>query len=171
MNKKQKAHQYYLDNKEKINKRSIEYNKQHYIDNKEKYKKRTKQWVEDNRERINELQSKRCKRLRREDPMFKFKHNVRHLMFNSFKRYKDKDWVKSNRTEELLGCDMSEFIEHLKSQFKHGMTIENHGEWEIDHIIPLSNASTQDEIVKLSHFTNLQPLWLKENRSKGGYRK
>ena len=172
MNKKLSYHQqWYLDNKEKINKRSIEYNKQHYIDNKEQYNERSKLWVEDNRERFNELVNTRNKKLRVEDPMFKMKHNIRHLMYNSFKRYKNNGWVKSDKTESMLGCSMDEFIEHLKTQFKPGMTIDNHGEWEIDHIIPLSSASTKDELVKLNHYTNLQPLWLTENRSKGGYRK
>ncbi len=169
--KKSYHQQYYLDNKEKINKRSIEYNKQHYIDNQEVYKERTKNWIENNREKVNEYQSIRCKRLRREDPIFKFKHNVRHLIYNSFKRYENGGWCKSKQTEEMLGCTMEEFIQHLKSQFKQGMTIENHGEWEIDHIIPLSSANTKEEIEKLNHYTNLQPLWLRENRSKGGYQK
>ena len=160
--------QYYLNNKEKINKRSIKYNKQHYIDNKELYLERSKQWVEDNRERINELVNSRHKRLWVEDSMFKMKHNIRHLIYNSFKRYKNNNWVKSDKTESILGCSMDEFIEHLKAQFKPGMTIGNHGEWEIDHIIPLSSASTKDELVKLNHYTNLQPLWLEENRKKGG---
>jgi len=163
--------QWYLDNKEKINKRSIEYNKQHYIDNKEQYNKRTKQWIEDNRERFNELSNASQKRLWREDPIYKMKRNIRNLIYSSFKRYKNKGWAKSDKTESMLGCSIDEFIEHLKSQFKPGMTIDNHGKWEIDHIIPLSRASTKDEVIKLNHYTNLQPLWLTENRSKGGYRK
>ena len=52
------------------------------------------------------------------------------------------------------------------------MTWENHGlyngelnyGWDIDHIIPFSSAKTEEDIIKLSHYTNLQPLCSKFNR-------
>jgi hypothetical protein len=49
------------------------------------------------------------------------------------------------------------------------MTWENHGVhgWHIDHIIPLSSAKDDIELLKkLCHYTNLQPLWAEENRIK-----
>ena len=36
--------------------------------------------------------------------------------------------------------------------------------WDIDHIIPLSTAITEDDLIKLNHYTNLQPLCSKINR-------
>ena len=36
--------------------------------------------------------------------------------------------------------------------------------WDIDHIIPVSSATTKEEINKLNHYTNLQPLCSKINR-------
>lgn len=47
------------------------------------------------------------------------------------------------------------------------MTLENHGEWEMDHKTPLASAKTEEEIIKLNHYTNFQPLWRFDNRSKG----
>ena len=50
------------------------------------------------------------------------------------------------------------------------MSWENHGihGWHIDHIIPLSSGKTEDEILELFHYTNLQPLWAVDNLKKGG---
>lgn len=47
------------------------------------------------------------------------------------------------------------------------MTFENHGEWHLDHIIPLASAINEEDIIKLNHYTNFQPLWSKENLKKG----
>lgn len=65
---------------------------------------------------------------------------------------------------------MEEFIVYLKSLFIEGMTLENHGSckecWHIDHKIPISSAKTKEEIIKLNHYTNLQPMWSRENIKK-----
>lgn len=47
------------------------------------------------------------------------------------------------------------------------MTLENHGEWHFDHIIPLASAKTEEELIKLNHYTNFQPLWAEDNLKKG----
>jgi 5-methylcytosine-specific restriction endonuclease McrA len=54
----------------------------------------------------------------------------------------------------------------MESLFKEGMTWDNYGEWEIDHIIPLSSSNSEKELNKLFHYTNLQPLWAVENLKK-----
>ena len=46
------------------------------------------------------------------------------------------------------------------------MNWDNRGEWHYDHIIPISNAKTEEEVNKLNHYTNFQPLWAKDNRFK-----
>jgi hypothetical protein len=51
--------------------------------------------------------------------------------------------------------------------FRDGMSWENKGKWHIDHIIPLSSAKTHEDVIKLCHFKNLQPLWEQENKKKG----
>ena len=58
---------------------------------------------------------------------------------------------------------------HIESQFKDGMSWENHKHdgWHIDHIIPLSSAKNEENVYKLCHYTNLQPLWATENYKKG----
>lgn len=100
------------------------------------------------------------------EPVFRFKNNVRRLILHSFKRGR-KNFKKIDRTEIILGCSIEDFMNYISKCFKEGMTFDNHGKWHIDHIIPLASAKTEEEVIKLNHYTNLQPLWAKENLSKG----
>lgn len=104
-----------------------------------------------------------AKNKRNTDGIYKLKGNIRKLIGNSLL---NKGYKKNTKTVKILGCSLDDFINHLQSQFVNGMTLDNYGEWVIDHIIPLAAASTEDEIIKLNHYTNLQPLWQYENRDK-----
>jgi hypothetical protein len=65
---------------------------------------------------------------------------------------------------EYLGCTIEEFIAHIEGEFKEGMTWENYGEWQIDHIKPLGvKGLTEEEIIERFEFTNTQPLWAADN--------
>jgi len=88
-----------------------------------------------------------------------------------------KNNVKSKHTIELLGCSIKQLKQHLESQFKSGMSWNNHGtghhgkgmqEWHIDHIKPCASfdLSKAEEQLKCFHYTNLQPLWANENLTK-----
>lgn len=99
----------------------------------------------------------------KKDPLYGFKVKVRKFICQSFKRRKES---KVMRTEEILGCSFERFMAHICSLFKDGMTIDNYGEWQIDHIIPLSTARNKEDVIRLCHYTNLQPLWASENRAK-----
>lgn len=80
--------------------------------------------------------------------------------------------LKKNKTEEILGCKLWEFQIYLESKFETWMNWSNYGKyngtynygWDIDHIIPVSIATNEDKIMKLNHYTNLQPLCSKINR-------
>lgn len=76
---------------------------------------------------------------------------------------------KTYTIEELIGCNTENLKQHLENQFKSNMSWKNYGlgGWEIDHIKPLASAKTKEELYNLFHYTNLQPLWASENRSKG----
>ena len=78
------------------------------------------------------------------------------------------EWARHNKTFIIIGCIPEYLKEHIENQFTDGMCWENYGlyGWHIDHIIPLSSANTEDEIYKLCHYTNLQPLWAEENMKK-----
>ena len=96
------------------------------------------------------------------------------ILFRNNTRYylKKRNYKSSLRTKELLGCDINELINFLESKFESWMTWDNHGlyngefnyGWDIDHKIPLSSANNEEELIKLLHFSNLQPLCSKTNR-------
>jgi hypothetical protein len=79
---------------------------------------------------------------------------------------KTRNITKKNKTFDIVGCSPEFLKEHLESQFVEGMAWDNRKEWHIDHIIPLSSAKTEEDIYKLCHYTNLQPLWAEDNIKK-----
>ena len=80
---------------------------------------------------------------------------------------KSRNWQKKKRTRELIGCDYDFLKKHIENQFTEGMSWRNQGDWHIDHIIPLASAKTEEEMIKLAHYSNLQPLWAVDNLRKG----
>lgn len=98
------------------------------------------------------------------DLNFRIRNNIRSRI-NALMRGKN----KSKSTFELLGCDVKFYLNYLSENFKKGMTHENYGEWEIDHIIPCSKFNLTDSAQQLLCFNykNTRPLWKKDNRSKG----
>jgi hypothetical protein len=79
---------------------------------------------------------------------------------------------KRGKFQKLVGCTFWEFRRHIEAQWQPGMNWNNHSlyGWHIDHIRPLSSFNLLDpeERAAATHYTNLQPLWAKENLSKGG---
>ena len=75
------------------------------------------------------------------------------------------------KAKEVIGCSFSEFKKHLESKFKEGMSWDNYGYrgWVIDHILPYKHFDLTDpkQRKKCFHYTNIQPLWNKENLAKG----
>lgn len=80
--------------------------------------------------------------------------------------------AKRQSAVKLLGCTINEAMRYLEAQFKLGMSWENWSVrgWHIDHIRPLSSFDLTDphQLAQACHYTNLQPLWARENIQKGG---
>ena len=89
------------------------------------------------------------------------------LIRNHTTRYLDGQ--KNKSTEEILGISTEGFTEYLEDKFLEGMTWENQGEWVLDHIVPVSLGETEEELYKLNHYTNFQPLWKTENLKKSNH--
>jgi hypothetical protein len=141
---------------------------------KEKVTEYNKTWVQDNQEKITEYRSNfhtknpnyrkdYFKSRRSKDEMFRIAQNLRNRLGNTIRA---KNYTKQNGMTEILGLTWNELEIYLSSRFDNGMSWDNYGEWEIDHIVPLASASTIEEVEALCHYTNLQPLWKSENRTK-----
>ena len=101
---------------------------------------------------------------RKTDPAFLLIDSLRHRLYMALKLNS-----KCGSAVELLGCTSEEAAKHLEKQFLIGMSWDNHGDWHIDHILPLTHFDLQDpkQLAEVCHYTNLQPLWAKDNISKG----
>jgi len=106
-----------------------------------------------------QYQMKLNKKKYNEDYTFRIMKRMRNLIGKYITR-------KQKTTNNIIGCSSDELVKHLEKQFQIGMTWENYGEWHIDHIIPQSLAKTEDELYRLNHYTNLQPLWKEDNLRK-----
>ena len=186
--KSQKAKANYRKHAEKEKLRSKLYREQYpekvkevksncYEKNKEHYTAKTKEYSEKNAKHIKEYKKrwynknkeklhKQYKKIRDENPLIRLKGNCRSRILGAFK---GRGFTKNGKSTELLGLDYKNLKSYLQTLFTEGMTWENMGKggWEIDHIIPLSSAKTEAEMVALCHYTNLQPLWKIDNLRKG----
>ena len=158
----------YLNNKEKV----LEQTKLWKLNNKEKllsqYNKdkekillQQKKYYYNNKEKVINRIINYQKNKINEDNLFKLKKTIQ----RTIRRYiKNKKFT----TTEIIGCNYNSFKIYFESLFTEGMSWDKLGyEIHIDHIIPLSSAKTEDELYKLNHYTNLQPLWAKDNLIKG----
>ena len=134
--------------------------KKYKQENPESTKEYMKKWREDNKlkERISKREWYQNKI--KTDPFFKLKCNIRTLIRVNLKR---NNLVKNSKTIEILGCDYQFFRDYMFAQFTEGMTWSN---IHIDHIKPMSSAKTIEEVYQLNHYTNFQPLFIKDNLSK-----
>lgn len=100
------------------------------------------------------------------DILFKLRANIRGRLSYIVKLVKDN---MDESSLDFIGCSVLELKKHIEKQFEPGMTWENHGEWHIDHIVPLSafDLTKKDHVIFACHYTNLQPLWAEDNLSKG----
>lgn len=173
-----KSNNYYKENKEEqsikqkeyylaVREEKLLYQKEYQKKHKDRLKEYGRLYNLNNRDKKNALGRVYETKRKAEDPIYKFKHRVRSMVYCSFKRSLTGNYRKSQRTEDILGCTMNDFIDYISSKFTEGMSLDNHGDWHIDHIIPLASANSEEEITKLCHHTNLQPLWGTDNMVKG----
>jgi hypothetical protein len=146
--------EYYLNKKDFY----LEKKKEYYKNNREKIIEKNKKYIKDNKELINKQNTIKYQN----NPLVKIKVSLRNrlrIFINT------KSFSKKNKTFDIVGCTPEVLKEHIEKQFVEGMSWNNYGfyGWHIDHIIPLYYAKTEEDMYKLCHYTNLQPLWAKDN--------
>lgn len=135
-------------------------------------------WQEQNKEDLKEKElaerahrtwtnGKRFKVRRKTDPAFAMLERLRCRLYLALKWSGAK---KAGKTVTMLGCTIPELRKYLQRQFQPGMSWENYGDWHIDHIRPCCSFDLLDPKQQRAcfHFSNLQPLWAKDNFKKNG---
>ena len=174
-NKQKRKHKWYLKNKERL----IKIHRDYYDSHKEQILKNCKKYVNNHKEKTTiyqkEYREKNKKKLqiqhdrRRQirlkiDLNYRIKYNLNVRLRKVLKRNS-----KRGKTIDMLGCSIEQLKFYLKFRFLSGMSWDNYGKWEIDHVRPCASfdLSKPEEQCKCFHYTNLQPLWEKDNILKG----
>ena len=140
--------------------------KKHYELNRKAYIDRVAKWAKENRERRSEICLAYIDRIKRERPNeYATTETARKMIARVLASTGRK---KRGRTFEILGYNRHDLERHNEERFEPGMSWENHGEWHIDHIVPVSElvrCGVKDP-AKINALSNLRPLWAAENMAK-----
>lgn len=157
---------YYEENKDMFKKKSVVYRNK----TKDKKSEYDKKYRKLNKEKINLSKRKYKKGKRLNDPLYKLKQNIRRSISDALRK---NGFTKKSRSYIILGCSFEGFLIYIESKFKPWMTWKNYGlyngtinyGWDLDHIIPICKAKTEEELIKLNHYLNFQPLCSHINRN------
>jgi len=154
---------YYKKNTEK----ERSYNKKYFENNRKKCLEYNLEYYNNNKVEINKrkiIYNKEYRKLRRRvDSIFKLSTNIGSLIRQSIR---NQGYSKNSKTNHILGCSYEQFKHYLEKQFTEGIIWSNFGLWHLDHIIPISSATNEEEVIALNHYTNFQPLWAEDNIKK-----
>ena len=151
-------------NKEKV----VSYRKEWLDKNSEHRKNYMKEYRERNVNKIREQKRKYEKDRKDNDPFYKLCCYTRTAVYTCLK---ERSVDKYSNTFDILPYTLEELISHLENNFTEGMSWENYGEWHVDHIKPMASFTfdtiDDDSFNECWSLSNLQPLWAKDNLSKG----
>lgn len=187
--RKEYTKQYYAKNRDKINAQFREkYHtnkdefKAKYEANKELYLTRNKKSNEKNKEKRLEYYAKYYKENKerilirtKNNHQKRFKNDLQYRLKKTISNriremVKYQNAYKAGKTYELIGCTVEQLKEHIESQWLPGMSWNNHTNngWHIDHIKPCNTFDLTDpkQQKQCFHYTNLRPLWAKDNLSR-----
>lgn len=150
---RKKQNEHYHKNKEKHK----EWHKKWRDSHKEQVKESNKRYREENKEKINQSHIERL----HNDSTYKMKEQTRNMIRYVFR---SKSHHKTSHTVEILGCGLDFFCQYLLDTWEKNYGEPWNGEpYHIDHIIPLATAKTEEDVLRLCHYTNLQMLTPHDN--------
>jgi len=144
--------------------------KNYYYQNREQVIARNKKWSRDNQKRVSRNKSKWRKNKCESSLFYKTCHSIFNGIWYSLKS-KDRQHKSNRKWEVLVGYSIHALVAHMEPLFHEGMTWDNHGEWEFDHIIPIAHFLKDEDMSKIKEcwaLSNLRPIWALENQQKGG---
>jgi len=157
---------YRLRNRDKIREKQKVYDKERRAkpEVKEKNRISNKEYREKNKDTLRVKQNLYYLNRRQNDPLYHLTWILRVRIRDAFRR---NGYKKTSKTCELLGADFKTVSKYIEQQFTEGMVWGLVGpKIHIDHKIPLASANNKEELIKLLHYTNLQPLWAEDNLKK-----
>ena len=123
-------------------------------------------WKKNNREKANLQMQREYYRRYRNDTKYRLSIVLRTRLRSALKK-----GIKKTSAVGSLGCSLEEFKKYIEKMFKPGMGWDNwsYRGWHLDHKKPISyfDLTNKEELQKALHYTNLQPMWGKENQKKG----
>jgi hypothetical protein len=170
---------YYEKNKEEYKARYLKYMADE--EKKERKKRVGQEYVQKNKEKVSararaykqrpevkKRDSIKHKFRKENDIVYNIKRRLRFRLRGIVKKLAD-DNIKKDSAIDMLGCTMQEFKEYFESKFTEGMSWDKLHLIHIDHIMPCTafDLTKEEEQKKCFHYSNLQPLWWKDNLSKG----
>jgi hypothetical protein len=141
----------------------------YYAANRKKVRASQATYRKANRKKLIDHQTRYDRHRCKIDPLYRLTRSLRARLRLAFKC---QGVEKTQATFKLTGCTKQELRQHLISQFREGMTLENHGKvWHIDHIRPCASFDLSDpnQAILCFHYSNLQPLFVDENLRKGDH--
>jgi ATP-dependent Lon protease len=156
------------ESKPETKKRKSENHKKWSEQNKEHLKQYIKEYRKNNVDKIRQIKRDYERYRKASDPAYKLISNFRTAIYQVLK---ENNVEKNKHYFDILKYTPEELISHLEKQFTDSMTWENYGEWHVDHRIPISSFNFEsvddDSFIKCWSLENLQPMWGKENITKG----
>lgn len=146
---------YYKNNRKEI----LQKGKKYYIKNCETCKQKNRKYHREHRKEFN----------------IRYKTDIQYRLANTLRTHlliliNKQKATKKDSALKLVGCSLTELKTYLESLWQPGMSWNNHTSdgWHIDHIKPVNTFDLTDleQQRKCFHYTNLRPLWAKENLSR-----
>lgn len=141
----------------------------YYNRNRKEMRMKQAEYSRNNKKSINKrkLETERVRRL--DDPLFRLNKSIKCQLRQALTGARL--YGNLSRLNIIAGISSLNLVNYLHSTFE-----ENYGmprawinlkEVEIDHIIPISTAKTEENVKRLNHYTNLQLLFKEDNQAKG----